>query len=361
MPKIAIVSSLYKPTRIDAIGGQETWTAQFALGLAEKGYKIDLYALPGSIEGKGIKLYPITDLSLDGIKKTNLKNKAFAIGEALYAKVLTILIKNSYPLVIDSSGSITIPLNSYLLKAPVIVIGHFPVNHPHVAIFQKFQQPQNLFYVFPSHFQNKMARWIKNSFVIPHGIKVENFKFSPKNELEKSFWVGRETLDDKKGLRVAIKVHKKLKIPLEAYVSFDSPELKREFLAQESKHLKIYESSHSNRVYNKFSTPGRYKVLIYPINWDEPFGLVLLESLACGTPVIAYNRGAFPEIIENGKSGFIVRADRPEELEQAIKKLYSLPIEKYLQMRINARKSVEKRFNFQNFIEAYIKLINKLL
>jgi glycosyltransferase involved in cell wall biosynthesis len=45
---------------------------------------------------------------------------------------------------------------------------------------------------------------------------------------------------------------------------------------------------------------------LFPIDWPEPFGLVLIEAMACGTPVIAYNEGAVPEIIEDGKTGFIV-------------------------------------------------------
>jgi len=45
--------------------------------------------------------------------------------------------------------------------------------------------------------------------------------------------------------------------------------------------------------------------LLFPIDWEEPFGLVMLESLACGTPVVAFNRGSVPEIIVNGKNGLL--------------------------------------------------------
>jgi glycosyltransferase involved in cell wall biosynthesis len=46
--------------------------------------------------------------------------------------------------------------------------------------------------------------------------------------------------------------------------------------------------------------------LIFPIQWKEPFGFVMIEAMACGTPVIAYNKGAFPEVVEDGVTGFIV-------------------------------------------------------
>jgi glycosyltransferase involved in cell wall biosynthesis len=51
---------------------------------------------------------------------------------------------------------------------------------------------------------------------------------------------------------------------------------------------------------------GNARALLFPIDWPEPFGLVMIEAMACGTPVIAFNRGSVPEVIEDGRSGFIV-------------------------------------------------------
>src|SRR6202012_4806542 len=65
--------------------------------------------------------------------------------------------------------------------------------------------------------------------------------------------------------------------------------------------------------------------LLFPIDWPEPFGLVMIEAMACGTPVIAFNRGSVPEVIDDGVSGFIVHdessaiaaVDRLDELDRA--------------------------------------------
>ncbi|WP_438451789.1 glycosyltransferase, partial [Listeria monocytogenes] len=51
------------------------------------------------------------------------------------------------------------------------------------------------------------------------------------------------------------------------------------------------------------------KALLFPIDWPEPFGLVMIEAMACGTPVIAFKRGSVPEVIDNGVSGFVVEDD----------------------------------------------------
>ena len=58
---------------------------------------------------------------------------------------------------------------------------------------------------------------------------------------------------------------------------------------------------------------GGALALLFPISWPEPFGLVMIEAMACGTPVIAFNQGAVPEVIRDGKTGFIV-----ENVEQAV-------------------------------------------
>jgi glycosyltransferase involved in cell wall biosynthesis len=58
---------------------------------------------------------------------------------------------------------------------------------------------------------------------------------------------------------------------------------------------------------------GKAHALLFPIDWPEPFGLVMIEAMACGTPVIAYDRGSVPEVMENGVTGFVVR-----ELDQAV-------------------------------------------
>jgi glycosyltransferase involved in cell wall biosynthesis len=59
----------------------------------------------------------------------------------------------------------------------------------------------------------------------------------------------------------------------------------------------------------KQSLLGKALALLFPINWPEPFGLVMIEAMACGTPVIAWPRGSVPEVIEDGVTGFIVESE----------------------------------------------------
>jgi glycosyltransferase involved in cell wall biosynthesis len=97
---------------------------------------------------------------------------------------------------------------------------------------------------------------------------------------------------------------------------------------------------------------GRAAALLFPIDWPEPFGLVMIEAMACGTPVIAFRRGSVPEVIEHGVNGFIV-----EDEAEAIKAVQRLP---ELDRR-KVRASFERRFTSSEMAGKYINCYKEIL
>lgn len=95
---------------------------------------------------------------------------------------------------------------------------------------------------------------------------------------------------------------------------------------------------------------GGAKGFLNPINWEEPFGMVIIEAMACGTPVISFNRGAAKEIIKNNKTGFIVKDET--QMLKAISKLGRIN-------RRNCRKHVEEHFSLEAAALKYLKLYQK--
>jgi len=91
--------------------------------------------------------------------------------------------------------------------------------------------------------------------------------------------------------------------------------------------------------------------LLFTIDWPEPFGLVMIEAMACGTPVIAFNRGSVPEVIDHGTSGFIV----PDEASavSALKRISELD-------RVTVRRTFEHRFTARRMAEDYVDLYEEL-
>ena len=96
---------------------------------------------------------------------------------------------------------------------------------------------------------------------------------------------------------------------------------------------------------------GNATALVFPIAWREPFGLVMIEAMACGTPVIAFNNGSVPEVLEDGLTGFIV--DNEEEAIAAAAKLGTLD-------RDRIRAEFDRRFTAHHMAQNYLKLYTGL-
>ena len=94
------------------------------------------------------------------------------------------------------------------------------------------------------------------------------------------------------------------------------------------------------------------KALLLPVHWEEPFGIVMIEALATGTPVVAYRMGAIPEVIDPGKTGFVV--ENEVEMVEAVGKLDSIH-------RADCRRSVEARFTIAKMVEGYEEVYQKIL
>ena len=97
---------------------------------------------------------------------------------------------------------------------------------------------------------------------------------------------------------------------------------------------------------------GNAKLLLHPINFNEPFGLSIIEAMACGTPVVAFNKGSMPELITNGENGFLV--NNSDEAIERIKEIDNIS-------RMNCRKVVEEKFSKESMAKKYIDVYKKIL
>ena len=97
---------------------------------------------------------------------------------------------------------------------------------------------------------------------------------------------------------------------------------------------------------------GNADALLFPIDWPEPFGLVMIEAMACGTPVIAFRRGSAPEVIDDGVSGFLV--DDVSRATAAAKRIAELD-------RTHARAAFERRFDIERTAREYVQIYRGLV
>src|SRR5215207_7856284 len=174
------------------------------------------------------------------------------------------------------------------------------------------------------------ARWLGTIY---HGLPAESLRpsFSPGSYLA---FLGR--LAPEKGPDVAIRIAQAARMPLR--IAAKMPRAERRYFKQRLEPLidgnRIQLTGEVNeQTKEKFLADAA--ALLFPIDWPEPFGLVMIEAMACGTPAIAFRRGSVPEVIDEGVTGFVV--DSEEEAVQAIRQLSKLD-------RSSVRAAFERRF-----------------
>lgn len=147
--------------------------------------------------------------------------------------------------------------------------------------------------------------WLNWQGTVHHGIPADLLPFNPDGGDYLAF-LGR--ISPEKGVDSAIAIARKSGVNLKIAAKVDKSD--REYFDNKIKGLidgRLVEYVGEINEGEKKSFLGNAKALIFPINWEEPFGLVMIEAMSCGTPVIAFSRGSVAEVVKDGVSGFIVR------------------------------------------------------
>jgi glycosyltransferase involved in cell wall biosynthesis len=244
-----------------------------------------------------------------------------------------------------------------LSDVPVVYTLHDPMP-PKNSIehwrLNKFKH-HNFISISKSQRGNSNYNWVGT---VLHGIDVGSIPFIEKPDSYMAF-MGR--FAKTKGIETAVSVAKKTNTKLKA-AGKSSNEAGNRYFEKTLKPL-----FKKNSVKNlgmilgnkRFQFLGKARAVLFPIQWEEPFGLVMVEAMASGTPVIAFNRGSVPEVIKHGKTGFIVKNER--EMIAAVKKIYAMPAREYGNMRKQCRKHVEKQFSAERMAENYENLYYKVI
>jgi glycosyltransferase involved in cell wall biosynthesis len=186
---------------------------------------------------------------------------------------------------------------------------------------------------------------------IPHGLPTHQFVFRARPQPGYLAFIGR--ISPEKRPDVAISIARRAGIPLKIAAKVDRVD--RDYFETRIEPLLDhplidYIGEIGDREKSEFL--GDARALLFPIDWPEPFGLVMIEAMACGTPVIAWNRGSVPEVIDHGVTGYIV--DSEEEALAALSTIERLD-------RHTVRAVFERRFAARTMARAYADLYERLL
>ncbi len=185
---------------------------------------------------------------------------------------------------------------------------------------------------------------------VHHGIDLDQFTFNDDPKGDYILYFGRVHHD--KGTKEAVEIARKLNMRL---IIAGIVQDQGYFDAYVTPYLKDGEVEYVGSVGSEKRDIllGNAKLLLHPINFSEPFGLSIIEAMACGTPVVAFNKGSMPELINDGENGFLV--DNADEAMERIKDIDSL-------IRADCRRIVMDRFSKEamgrNYIEVYSKILN---
>lgn len=385
--RIAVISGIDKPATLESKGGVEVWTASFCIEEAARNRNIDLYGVKGSVTGKNINLIEVLSKPLpdfySGHYFTDKPEEFVKRKEQFMSTVYTNALmkiqtaQDSYDIIIDSCSYPSFSFNSYLLKKPVLSIGHFPVDFATKFYINSFGLPKNSYFVFLSRFQLEQANFIPENqkSVIPNGINVYDFRFYPDGG-NYIVWNSRVHYRMKKGLEEAMQIANQMKLPLRAtgFIEKSTEQyFKDTIIPLESEYAQFTRQELTDKI-NKSEIFGSAKVFLFPIQWEEPYPLVVLETAASGTPIIAFARGSLPETVMDGVTGFLINPSNEdvrgnwiikktgiEGLREAVDRIYSMPKEEYITMRKNCRKLAEEHFTVEKMVDRYEDLYKKLL
>ncbi len=355
--KIAQIAPLWFPVPPVGYGGTELVVSRITEGLVKRGHSVTLFA-SGDSRTAAKLISPI-------------KKNLFDLGVPWLHDSYNILnlvkgfeLKNNFD-IIHTHIDVHDPLiRSYNSDIPSVATLHnmfwaMPHNSKKNKLWFAYQGRELLYkqfsklpYISISESYRKLCP-IDINFIktIYHGVDTERLKFNSFGG-DSFVWLGR--IDQSKGVHVAVRLAKKLGIKLLIAGAIVNPDSHRFFKEQVKPYLgrKIKYVGELKSEKQKSEFFGNAKAFLYPLQWDEPFGLTMIESQACGTPVIAFRRGSVPELVKNGITGFVI--NDITEMKKAMGEIDKID-------RRECRRNVELNFTTNKMLDAHEELYAELI
>lgn len=379
--KILITSTLRRPLGHHITASRSRVVYQLVIRLLKRGHNVSILAPNNSIV-KGATIIPIIPRGL--VEMPSFENQFYA--ETAYLTVMArqiqkiaphfdIIHNHSYPEYINLLVERTLPI-------PMITTLHAPVTAQLDEVLSYFPD-SNI--VIQSHAVKKLFKLSHPKWVVHNGVDQTLFKYSSKKR-DYILWVGRlgqsknrdgEFIDGK-GVRDAIKVAKMTNKKLYMIGNIENNEFYekdvRQHLSSDIQWLSPLDKEQTLSQKQICKIMQAAKILLISTKFEEAFGLVAAEAMACGTPVVTYAKGSIPEIVNDGETGYVVNYSRQVRngkwsikevglngLAQGVEKIYKMSEHAYSRMQQLARERIEKDFTLDTMVANYEQLYKNLI
>ncbi len=379
--KILLVSSLRRKLGSDITASRARMVFNLAKGLINRGHSVSILAPANSIV-EGAIIIPVVPKSF--VELPPFENQFYA--ETAYLVTLARIIQersgkfdivhnHTYPEYINLLIEDTLPV-------AMITTLHTPVTPELIKVLKKFPKAQVVA-------QTETYRNLASNVFIPHvvysGIDTNLFEYSEETR-DYLLWIGRlgkgknteGNFIDGKGVKDAINVAVQTGEKLLLLGNVEDKQLyEKEVYPYLSKKIQwispiSFEQTHSQDEICKLMQGA--KALIITTKFEEAFGLIAAEAMACGTPVIGFARGSVPEVVEDRQTGFVINPSEEDKRgdftipesgiaghTKAVEKIYSMKDIDYKKMQKACRERVEKYFTIDKMVSDYEKLYSKLV
>ena len=339
--KILLIADPGIPVPPKLYGGHERLVYLFAEEYRRLGHEITLLAGPYSTISGRVYTFGKNDLKRSKLQKSR---------ELIHAWYFLLSSRKQFDL-IHNFGRLLYLLP--ILKNPVKKIMTYgrPVSSFGIKKMVSFS-PKNLIFTACSNYCVFTGNTTGNWVTIYNAINFVDYQLQKQVPKEAPLmFLGR--LDKIKGVHTAIKIAKITNQVL--WIGGNLPETtdnyqyyKQEIEPQIDQKQIVYIGALNDA--QKSYYLGQAKTLLFPIEWDEPFGLVMIEAMACGTPVIGFKKGSVPEVVDQELTGFVVSNE--SEMIDALQNIEKID-------RAICRKTAEKRFDVRVIAAQYLSIFNE--
>jgi len=344
--RIAMVVPPWIKVPPEKYGGIEEVVANLIRYLRERGVDITLYTVEKS-EVECEKRYYYEDEMIEYLAKPPSSFLNVALTHISFAYMD--IANGNYDLVHDHSWKEGLCCRN-MIDIPFLHTIHSPMDEENINFYSQYARRKDIHFVALTDFQRRKLPELNYAGIVYNGIDVSKYRFSEEKE---DFFLYLGRFNENKAPHIACEIAKKLNLRLILAGKVNEKEEKDYFEKYVRRYLNskiVFLGEVSER--EKIELFSKAKGYLFPIQWDEPFGITMVEALASGTPVITFSRGAAPEVVEHGKTGFVVQSI--EEFEK-----YVFWVEKISPKA--CRERAEKLFSVEAMGKRYLEIYRKIL
>ncbi len=338
--KIAQIAPLYESVPPMAYGGTERIVSYLTEELVRQGHDVTLFASGDSVTEADLVAVCERSLRLDEHCADQLSHHVVMLEQVMQRAA-------EFDVIHFHVDYLHFPL-SRRMRTPHITTLHGRLDLPDlVPLYDEFADVP---VVSISDSQREPLPHVNWVATIHHGLPYDAYKLHPEPGAYFAF-LGR--ISPEKRVDRAIEIARKLDLPIKIAAKVDR--IDREYFKTRIEPMlddPLVEYIGEIGEAEKSEFLGRARALLFPIDWPEPFGLVMIEAIACGTPVIAYRRGSVAEVIEHGVTGFIV--DGQDDALAHAARVGELD-------RRRCRAVFEQRFSAERMARDYVKVYERLV